>query len=459
MHISQLVLRHLSTLLWRLLNAVVSVLQLVVWELNGTAARKRRIAASLGQSGDCGQPGKADDGDDHWMTVPTAQVLRVVARFKLDSFLAPANLHDFIALHEGFETPEYLLRDYVTVYCVNEREALFVETRPGLDVWRAGVSPFLMAAQFEHAVRIHRLPIAAFHRLADRLGDPKGRLIFLTNTARCGSTMLTQMFETTGRVVAISEPYSLNVLTVSVQKGRTEEIDRRIVSTVRVLCKQTSINEIAHVLKLTAPTLYGLGVIDSLFPNATKLFMYRDSLKVAQSLYRLSEALASLKTAFTFGKGSKRRLGYCSEAMGFPKEYATDVKHDLSIGAFLWTLSMKKYVEFRESGMDVVAIRYEDVASDPEKSMRRILSHCRLPEELAVAATAAMTLDSQRSTPFANHILNQHRVLEYSGEAKAECDRVMAELGAPCRLGEKYVAPGTITSGNAAVDWNDTKWI
>jgi len=55
------------------------------------------------------------------------------------------------------------------------------------------------------------MPIASFHRLADQLGDPTN-VTFLGMIGRSGSTLLTQMFEHTGQLVAISEPNVLGFL-------------------------------------------------------------------------------------------------------------------------------------------------------------------------------------------------------------------------------------------------------
>jgi hypothetical protein len=81
---------------------------------------------------------------------------------------------------------------------------------------------------------------------------------------------------------------------------------------------------------------------------------------VAQSLYRLSEELAALKTIFVVGKGSVRRLGWCVAAFGMPKEdYAFEINHDLAVGALLWSAQVNNYISFREKGIDIVAVRYE----------------------------------------------------------------------------------------------------
>jgi len=94
---------------------------------------------------------------------------------------------------------------------LTDKEATFVEALPGSELWRSRYSAFFTYAQFRHAVRIVRMPISAFQRLADELRDPEN-LTFIGVIGRSGSTLLTQMFEHTGQVVAISEPPVLRYL-------------------------------------------------------------------------------------------------------------------------------------------------------------------------------------------------------------------------------------------------------
>ena len=56
------------------------------------------------------------------------------------------------------------------------------------------------------------MPIGVFQKLAEQLGDPKGQLLFITNTARCGSTLLTQVFEESEHSIALSEPDAMNAI-------------------------------------------------------------------------------------------------------------------------------------------------------------------------------------------------------------------------------------------------------
>jgi len=65
----------------------------------------------------------------------------------------------------------------------------------GMHLWRGEHSPLIYLAQMEFCRRLIVVPLTTFHRLAEKIGDPQGELIFLFNTIRCGSTLLTQVWE------------------------------------------------------------------------------------------------------------------------------------------------------------------------------------------------------------------------------------------------------------------------
>jgi len=62
-----------------------------------------------------------------------------------------------------------------------------------MHLWRAEYGSFMRYAQMNFATRLIVVSLSTFHRLAEQIGDPQGKLIFLAHTARCGSTLLTQV--------------------------------------------------------------------------------------------------------------------------------------------------------------------------------------------------------------------------------------------------------------------------
>ena len=63
----------------------------------------------------------------------------------------------------------------------------------GMHLWQAKYAPFMRTAQTHFCTRLIVVPLTTFHRLSEQIGDPQGEVIFLFNTARCGSTLLTQV--------------------------------------------------------------------------------------------------------------------------------------------------------------------------------------------------------------------------------------------------------------------------
>ena len=60
-------------------------------------------------------------------------------------------------------------------------------------LWRSEYGPFIRFAQWRFGRRLIVVPMTTFRRLAETIGDPVGELVFLFNTARCGSTLLSQV--------------------------------------------------------------------------------------------------------------------------------------------------------------------------------------------------------------------------------------------------------------------------
>jgi len=62
-----------------------------------------------------------------------------------------------------------------------------------MHLWRGKYSSFMCVAQFDFCRRLIVVPLTTFHRMAEQIGDPQGELIFMFYTARCGSTLLSQV--------------------------------------------------------------------------------------------------------------------------------------------------------------------------------------------------------------------------------------------------------------------------
>jgi len=69
---------------------------------------------------------------------------------------------------------------------------VFVEDK---QPWWSTYKAFFRLFQMLKCSKLIVVPLSVFHRMAESVGDPKGELIFLFNTGRCGSTLLSEVID------------------------------------------------------------------------------------------------------------------------------------------------------------------------------------------------------------------------------------------------------------------------
>ena len=380
----------------------------------------------------------------------SAHVHKISFRYKFDVLLGAAGSMDFVLTHDHFDCPEYVLKENVSLYQIVADKAIFVEVPENIDVWRCENGSFFRQAQFNFALRVITMPISSFNVLGENVGDPKAKLIFVQNTARCGSTLLVRIFENTGRCVAFSEPDALNAVAIyaGVNKWEENKLHQVTKNVVRLLCKPTKkvSNVAAYVMKLTSLSIDGAPVLKEVFPEAIQLFMYRDCLKVAQSLARATEVLPTLKAAYDIAKFSPRGTAFMVKQMGLPSDdVKVSAKNHMHAAAIGWCIIMKKYMKLHDENVDIAAIAYEDIHDDPEHAIKTILKYCELPEEFAIKGMEAMDKDAQENSPLAAANLRSKNIdTTLTAETRRFIDSSLKQYGLP-PVGTPCFVPGTIT--------------
>ncbi|KAF6035527.1 hypothetical protein EB796_006160 [Bugula neritina] len=135
----------------------------------------------------------------------SVQCLRVWGKCKPSPLTIP-QLHHFLTTHVKFVNPEYALGKHVTLLAVNDKDAIFGVFSPQEDIYNVRKWPFLYIAEFQTAEHILVMPMTSFIRLANKLGDPRSKVIWVHSTGRCGSTALAQAFNSLPDVLAMAEP-------------------------------------------------------------------------------------------------------------------------------------------------------------------------------------------------------------------------------------------------------------
>jgi len=172
--------------------------------------------------------------------------------------------------------------------------------------------------------------------------------------------------------------------------------------------------------------------------------MYRDVLSVAKSLYRLFLNDSFLHLFLIVGRLSVPMATMIDDILGTLCSRVPRLDSDLTVGVFLWAAAIKAYLDARRRGLDISALRYEDLVARPLDMCRVILEYCRLPVSLAELAVKALDVDSQRNSSAAKSKIGHYKEPELTPQTKAKLNELLKSDGVPL-IGEPGIVEGTLT--------------
>lgn len=160
-------------LLFRITRRLVLTLQKFTWAVTGVERIRRDAARGL-----------------QFKQSAHVQEIFWKRKYLEHSVADPSN---FITTHSGFRQPSCILKPNVSLYCMTRKEAVFIEVKESVNVYRSKVSTYLYHNQYYHAVNVITMPLASFHKVASDVGLPKVPVTWLACTARSGATLLSQV--------------------------------------------------------------------------------------------------------------------------------------------------------------------------------------------------------------------------------------------------------------------------
>jgi hypothetical protein len=328
----------------------------------------------------------------------SAQVLRIVFTYRYDVILQPLSMVDFYLVHEKFDHPERVLRDNVDMYFVDENKAVFTEAEEGVQQWKNDYHVHLRVAQYQQAVRVIILPMHAATRLSEKIGDPKAKLIFLSNTARCGGTLLGQVYERTGKCVVFSEPGGLQNLAMMEQnKMPHEKLDKITRIVIRLFCKPVKNPKevVAYVFKPIAGTLDTVPAIQRVYPKAKHLFCYRDVKSMANAIQKLRNTNALIRIMWWGGSKSAFLMSQALKTAGLSTNLTLKLEHPMDLGFVTWGASVRQYLDMRNQGVDIAGFFYDDLLKDKRYAVEKAFEFTGMPADLVDAGVRGLDKDSQ----------------------------------------------------------------
>ena len=417
----------LSQLVWTLMRQFYGLCQKIMWKVDGTSSQIQKNHQRHSYKG-------------------TVQVMKVLTRFKYDPLGQPSGPSNFLASHKSFQDPEYVLEDHVSLYYVNKNEAIWVEVEKGIDPAKSDYSSFYRFAQWKLARKLIIMPIHIFKQLGSKVGKPSGKIVLLSNTARCGSTLVTRVFSETDTCLAFSEPDSMDAM--SQLRGRVSDKERADIfkNSINLLCKPLHSRKIeAYIIKLTQPTMVEIPHIKELLPDSYHVFLYRDGLPVARSLAKIANNVPILAIMQIVGHWSGSFTKRMIAELGlYADNFEQKLHSELQYGVIMWAAGMRQYRDFKEQDIDIVAAKYEDIVIDPILAFQKVFDYCNIPFD-AKAVERGMGEDSQHHSPISHEQMKRYKPAAFTDEVKLISDKICDHFRV-ARLPETFVASGTITS-------------
>ena len=350
--------------------------------------------------------------------LPPVERLRVLRSVRAEDSVA--HVADVDADFELQSEPDTTVADLlalrnVSLYALDPEHGgvAFVETDGSEDLLAA---PFLHREQRNHAVRVFRVPYAAFHAMAERVPEAPAPLL-VHSVGRCGSTLASSRRPATPGIASLAEPDVFTSIEVAVADGSLDddEATRLLRSACRLAPHGLAPAGHRAAIKFRSEVAWIAHLVDAAVPDAGVVFMYRDARRVIESYLRVlgrrrrwSDRLAHVpgfdRLMVERHRRRVARRGARLERFAYVLENCEPLEIEMRgrWGKFLiqWLAKVHAYVALRERRPDAAALRYEDLVAEPERVVGALFAHCGLPDSAVPAALAVLDRDSQRGTAF-----------------------------------------------------------
>jgi len=312
---------------------------------------------------------------------------------------------------------------------VTDKEAIFSIQGECDDVFNVRKWPFLFLAQLPIAKHLLIMPISSMIKLGEELGDPQAKVIWIYHAGRCGSTAMSQVFNSLPDAVSISEPNCLLSLDMTFKETyfkekngsawiTSDEYQQIYRNAVRLLVKPYKRDANIFAVKSHGyASKTDLHLIPKLFPQFIGIFMYRNMKEQVISITRVTQgiflhgecALAAIKNpilSLLFPNVHPSSLLHCSCSEPRHLEWLFKRENIIKSCDFINAViqfagTCFHYKDVVAKGLPVVAVKYEHLQENQTKFFEMIFKHVGLEmtSERRKLIDYALSEDSQKGTP------------------------------------------------------------
>ena len=374
---------------------------------------------------------------------------RVLWRRKWYEFTSSSE-RDYLCLYTSLVSPEYVLKPNVSLYSVNKQEAIFIETDEHINIYSSDVNPFLCFAQFEHSKYVMRMPTYSFHSLAQKIVTPDIPVVWVSQTGRCGSTLLCQILESIPGTLLISEPDAPSNIEL-MQQIKTiseEERDLFLVSTIKLFCKPCPGTKMICI-KTKNHCVSLMKHLSRLFPTMKQIFIYRNCKETVSSLMALQTATLFTKVSkvlidsewFTALKPLFKEQSEIIFIRKTPNSEAIHAINKVTNSVGLFTYMWANYMFVAQDAMskdkNILAVKYEDLVSEKVVTCRHIFEKLGIDLKHLTTALTAFSQDSQRGSILSISRIGKTSARLITNQEMIEADFILSCYSLP-RMGEDF---------------------
>ncbi len=417
--------------LFYLVNGIFTIIRNLIWRCTGTHAEVI----------------KRQKNPDYALN---SHKMRILMPYIVD-IIYPIDMCNFLLVHDSFVDPEYVLRDDVTLLQVTKTYAIFIQKNSKMEPAFADKFSFATEGQIATGRYVIKMPLKSFLDLAEKMENNEEKIVLLHNIGRCGGTLLTSCFRWTGRAVGWNEPRVLdNVIRLAYHAWDRKSTRRVLRATFLMLAKTYrgfDGETLAYAMKPTSFLCSDADLICEAIPKAKRIFLYRDVNAAAESGTR---ACLLVPTLYVLQLSPMLRnpqaLAFCLHAIGTTGTQCESISYRYDvILEYMYRVHLnafKAYLRMREKGIQILAVRYEDLKDDPDRVLPPLLKVAGIPDDLVPLAKKAFISDSQSQMAFSREGMS--RLRKHVGNADV-CDDFLDEMQ---ELYEKSGVPGPL-------DWKE----
>lgn len=231
--------------------------------------------------------------------------------------------------------------------------AVFVETPTTIDLSQV---PFYFMTQYEFALQVLTIPFETMIRLAQSITIDDSRLIFIHSVGRSGSTLASQIFAQIPGVINISEPDALTLLVKARHSGAAlqDNLLPILKAVITLLCKTPA--ETAWVIKGRSYVIEIADWLHENYPRTKNLFLYRHAETWLRSCLRAYDDGIERTDDEQRARENGIREFMIPMVPLVTKYNADQHLSHASILALVWLSAMERYIEYREMGIEMLAI-------------------------------------------------------------------------------------------------------